>query len=85
MTGNYVYTSRYQDVLANMLHDLTNGELSLDMVRNVLITPEGHAVFEVYYFDHAGHKIRLYDVDSDWYYSPTYYYRVTPVDATISW
>ena len=84
MTGNYMDMSLYQDVLANMLHDLTNGELSLDVVRSVLITPEGNTVFEVLYYDREGHKICLPEGEDDWY-CPTYYYRVTPVHSTISW
>lgn len=80
MTGNYMNTALYQDVLENMAHDLTNGELSLDMVRHILITPEGNTVFEVFYLDRDGHKIMLPDEDV-----ATYYYRVTTVDATISW
>lgn len=85
MTDNYMNMSLYQDVLENMVHDLTNGELSPDMVRNVLITPEEGTVFEVFHLDRTGHRISLYDHDSEWYYTPTYYYRVKPVDPTVSW
>lgn len=84
MTGNYVYTDEYLKIMQDMVHDLTEGELSPEMVRHVFITPEEGTVFEVFYLDRKGHKITIPENENDWR-CPTYYYRVTPVDATISW
>ena len=84
MTGNYIYTNEYLEILHAMVHDLTNGELSPDIVRSVLITPEEGVVFEVFYLDRQGKKVCLPEGEDDWY-CPTYYYRVTPVHSTISW
>lgn len=88
MTGNYIYTDQYLEILQDMVHDLTSGELSPDMVRNVLITPEEGTVFEVFYLDREGHKIILPengDEESFDWYCPTYYYRVKRVDALTTW
>lgn len=83
MTGNYIYTSAYLKVIQDMVTDLTNGELTADMVQNVLITADG-TVFEVLYLDREGRKICLDENVNDWY-SPTYIYRVTRVDALTTW
>lgn len=85
MTGNYIYTNRYLQIIRDLVTDLTLGEITADMVKSVLITPEEGTVFEVFHYDREGRKIRLYDVDSDWDYTSTYYYRVTRVDALTSW
>lgn len=83
MTGNYIYTKEYLEILQDMVHDLTNGELSPDMVRRVLITPEEGVVFEVFYLDRQGYKVCVYTdaVYECW----TYYYRVKRVDALTTW
>lgn len=82
MTDNYVYKNRYLQIIRDLVIDLTLGEITADMVRHVLMTPEEGVVFEVFYYDRYGKKIVLPGEDG---YVPTYYYRVTPVDATISW
>lgn len=88
MTGNYINRTTYLYAIQDMIHRLTTGDLSAHMVRHVLMTPEEGVLFEVFYFDREGHKICLPengDEESlDWY-CPTYYYRVSPVDATIAW
>lgn len=83
MTGNYIYTGEYTQIIQYMMYDLTHGELSADMVHSVHITNDG-AVFEVFYLDREGHKISLPEGEDDWY-CPMYYYRVKRVDALTSW
>lgn len=83
MTGNYIYTGEYLKIVEYLVHDMSGGELSADMVQNVRITPDG-TVFEVFYLDREGHKICLPDGKNNWY-CPTYHHRVNYVDALAAW